>query len=109
MKGCRESLRNICLVVFLSPSHENIRYYFILLLLFITHLHSTMCPLVASYSALRLGLPYVTIFHIFTNYSHFSILIHLLETRPYGSQLHTSHFITLTVTFSSHWYHLYPQ
>ncbi len=79
MKGCQESLRNICLVVFLSPSHENIRYYFIMLLTFITHLHSTMYPLVTSYSALRLGLPYVTNLHIITNYSHFSVpLIHLL-------------------------------
>jgi hypothetical protein len=44
--GKAESLRDISPVVFLTPSHENIRYYFLLLLLFITHCthHVTRFP-----------------------------------------------------------------
>jgi hypothetical protein len=41
-----------------------------------------MCHLVTYYSVLLLDLSYVTILHIITNYSYFSVpLIHLLETK----------------------------
>ncbi len=73
-------------------------------------LHSTMWHLVTYYSVLHLDLSYVTILPIITNYSYFPVpIIHLLETKPYGSKLHTSPCNTVTVTFSSHWYHIYPQ
>ncbi len=74
MKGCQENLLNTCPVVFLSPSHENIRYYSITLLPFLTHLHSTMYPHVSPYSVTLFGFPYVTILPIITNYSYFPSL-----------------------------------
>ena len=112
MKGCRESLRNTYLSRRLPLAitwKYKILFHFVVTLHYpLTFHHVSPCNLLFRFTFR------ITLRYHFT-YNYYLLLFFrpfntpVMDNSIYGSQLPTSLFITFTVAFSSHWYHIYPQ